>query len=424
MGSLEQEQLLDSPLHVDNSASAGLLDKHNRELEHLSLTNQPLKTVKFFCLAVLKCLHQFSVNTMKCNCLVVILLASAGGSLLFTRGRAYEETLQPVQELLRYLRFGLWWLVLGVASSIGLGSGLHTFVLYLGPHIALFTIKSVSCGRVDIKSAPYDTIQLRSGPSWLDKDCSEFGPPLFSLPGARVPLTSILNQIQLEAILWGIGTALGELPPYFISRAASISGREGELMEDLDSASKEDSGIISNHLKQIKKWLLSNRQYLNFFTILVLASVPNPLFDLAGIMCGQFGIPFWKFFTATLIGKAIIKTHIQTAFIISVCNNQLLDLIENQLVRVLGLIPGVASFLPNIISKLHTAREKYMAASPPVSSVKAKKWDLSLGSVWNTVVWLMLLNFSAKIVNTTAKGYLREQQEKELAALGNNRARE
>ncbi|KAK6804960.1 hypothetical protein RDI58_002744 [Solanum bulbocastanum] len=421
MGSLEQEQLLDSPLNVDNSASAGLLDKHNRELEHLSLMNQPLKTVKFFCLAVLKCLHQFSVNTIKCNCLVVILLASAGGSLLFTRGRAYEE---PVQELLRYLRFGLWWLVLGVASSIGLGSGLHTFVLYLGPHIALFTIKSVSCGRVDIKSAPYDTIQLRSGPSWLDKDCSEFGPPLFSLPGARVPLTSILNQIQLEAILWGIGTALGELPPYFISRAASISGREGELMEDLDSASKEDGGIISNHLKQIKKWLLSNRQYLNFFTILVLASVPNPLFDLAGIMCGQFGIPFWKFFTATLIGKAIIKTHIQTAFIISVCNNQLLDLIENQLVRVLGLIPGVASFVPNIISKLHIAREKYMAASPPVSSVKAKKWDLSLGSVWNSVVWLMLLNFSAKIVNTTAKGYLREQQEQELAALENNRAGE
>ncbi|KAL3381882.1 hypothetical protein AABB24_001797 [Solanum stoloniferum] len=418
MGSLEQDQLLDSPLNVDNSASAGLLDKHNRELEHLSLTNQPLKTVKFFCLAVLKCLHQFSVNTIKCSCLVVILLASAGGSLLFTRGRAYEE------ELLRYLRFGLWWLVLGVASSIGLVSGLHTFVLYLGPHIALFTIKSVSCGRVDIKSAPYDTIQLRSGPSWLDKDCSEFGPPLFSVPGARVPLTSILNQIQLEAILWGIGTALGELPPYFISRAASISGREGELMEDLDSASKEDSGIINNHLKQIKKWLLSNRQYLNFFTILVLASVPNPLFDLAGIMCGQFGIPFWKFFTATLIGKAIIKTHIQTAFIISVCNNQLMDFIENQLVRVLGLIPGVASFLPNIISKLHIAREKYMAASPPVSSAKAKKWDLSLGSVWNTVVWLMLLNFSAKIVNTTAKGYLREQQEKELAALENNRARE
>lgn len=97
---------------------------------------------------------------------------------------------------------------------------MHTFVLYLGPHIALFTIKAVQCGRVDLKSAPYDTIQLNRGPSWLDKDCSEFGPPLFSsLDGSHVPLSMILPQIQMEAVLWGIGTALGELPPYFISRA-------------------------------------------------------------------------------------------------------------------------------------------------------------------------------------------------------------
>lgn len=97
---------------------------------------------------------------------------------------------------------------------------MHTFVLYLGPHIALFTIKAVQCGRVDLKSAPYDTIQLNRGPSWLDKDCSEFGPSLFSsLDGSHVPLSMILAQIQMEAVLWGIGTALGELPPYFISRA-------------------------------------------------------------------------------------------------------------------------------------------------------------------------------------------------------------
>ena len=32
--------------------------------------------------------------------------------------------------------FALYWIGLGIASSIGLGTGLHTFVLYLGPHIA------------------------------------------------------------------------------------------------------------------------------------------------------------------------------------------------------------------------------------------------------------------------------------------------
>lgn len=102
------------------------------------------------------------------------------------------------------------------------GSGLHTFVLYLGPHIALFTMKAVQCGRVDIKNAPYDTIQFKTGPSWLERDCSEYGSSLFSsLDGSRVTLSSILPQVQLEAILWGIGTALGELPPYFISRAGN-----------------------------------------------------------------------------------------------------------------------------------------------------------------------------------------------------------
>ena len=39
--------------------------------------------------------------------------------------------------------------------------------------------------------------------------------------------------------------------------------------------------------------------------------IPNPLFDLAGITCGHCLVPFWTFFGATLIGKAIIKMHIQ-----------------------------------------------------------------------------------------------------------------
>jgi len=39
--------------------------------------------------------------------------------------------------------------------------------------------------------------------------------------------------------------------------------------------------------------------------------IPNPLFDLAGITCGHFLVPFGTFFGATLIGKAVIKMHIQ-----------------------------------------------------------------------------------------------------------------
>ncbi|XP_024029020.1 vacuole membrane protein KMS1 [Morus notabilis] len=396
---------------------SGLQEKHQQDLENLTLATQPFKTLKFFVLAVFLYIKRSIFYLLAKGGWLMLLstLALAVGVLLVTIDGPHEK---HVEELVKYFRFGLWWMALGVASSIGLGSGLHTFVLYLGPHIALFTIKAMKCGRVDLKSAPYDTIQLKRGPSWLDKDCSEFGPPLFPLVhGLRVPLSSILPQVQVEAILWGVGTAIGELPPYFLSRAASISGNRVDAMEDLDDSSNEDNGFWATHMRNIRRWLLSHSQHLNFITILILASIPNPLFDLAGIMCGQFGIPFWKFFLSTLIGKAIIKTHIQTVFIIAVCNNQLLNWIENELIWVLSFIPGLASALPNLTAKLDAVKEKYLTSAPVSSDSKVKKWDFSFASVWSTVVWLMLMNFFVKIVNATAQRYLKKQQDKEIAAL-------
>ena len=40
-----------------------------------------------------------------------------------------------------YLAWCAWWVGLGILSSVGLGTGLHTFLLYLGPHIAAVTVK-------------------------------------------------------------------------------------------------------------------------------------------------------------------------------------------------------------------------------------------------------------------------------------------
>ncbi|KAK7837007.1 vacuole membrane protein kms1 [Quercus suber] len=344
------------------------------------ITTQPFRTLKFFVLAVIQYIKSsISYLLAKGGWLMLLsTVAIAIGILVVAIDGPHEK---HVEEISRYFRFGLWWVALGVASSIGLGSGLHTFVLYLGPHIAFFTIKAMQCGRVDLKSAPYDTIQLERGPSWLDKDCSEFGPPLFQLlDGLRVPLSSILPQVQIEAILWGVGTAIGELPPYFISRAASESGKQLDAASEsskLGAPSSEGKGFIATRLNQIKHWLLSHSQHLNFFTILVLAS---------------------------------------TIFIISVCNNQLLNWIENELIWILSFIPGFASVLPNVIAKLNAMRDKYLIASAPATSnVKVKKWDFSVATLWNTVVWLMLMNFFVKIVNSTAQSYLKKQQEKELA---------
>lgn len=105
--------------------------------------------------------------------------------------------------------------------------------------------------------------------------------------------------------------------------------------------------------------------------------------------------------------------------------NQLLDLIENKLIWVLSFIPGLAATLPNLMSKLHNCGVKYISASPevvpdakvlhayalnlnrkaailaclyfsksdpfPLFFLKVKRWDLSIASIWSTVVWLMHL---------------------------------
>ena len=35
----------------------------------------------------------------------------------------------------------------------------------------------------------------------------------------QISFWTILLAVQIESFLWGLGTALGELPPYFVARA-------------------------------------------------------------------------------------------------------------------------------------------------------------------------------------------------------------
>ena len=44
---------------------------------------------------------------------------------------------------------------------------------------------------------------------------------------------TIYQAVILEAFLWGAGTAIGELPPYFVARAASSAGGIDEELQDI-----------------------------------------------------------------------------------------------------------------------------------------------------------------------------------------------
>lgn len=92
------------------------------------------------------------------------------------------------------------------------------------------------------------------------------------MDGSEISVKNFYLTICLEGMLWGFGTAIGELPPYFVSLAASKANKKS---------------IKSDKMNKIKRIIFEYVQKNSFLTILALASIPNPLFDLAGIICGH-----------------------------------------------------------------------------------------------------------------------------------------
>lgn len=80
-------------------------------------------------------------------------------------------------------------------------------------------------------------------------------------------------------------------------------------MEELNTSLSENEGRIAMLLNRSKRWFLSHAQYLNFFTILLLASVsqiiPVPNLTSAFILLFNYlhssGSLYAQFFNLTLI---------------------------------------------------------------------------------------------------------------------------
>lgn len=325
------------------------------------------------------------------------LLAVAVIAVLIYTSRHLEGPHQgKILEIEAYLLWCLWWVGLGVLSSVGLGTGLHTFLLYLGPHIASVTLASYECGTTDFPSPPYpDSIvcpepEANSAASNITK-------------AAAMTIWQIMSKVRVEAFCWGVGTALGELPPYFMARAHRLSGRddedddEDEFMELQETMNKrpEDLSWLDKAKLEVEKLV----EKVGFFGILACASIPNPLFDLAGITCGHFLVPFWTFFGATVIGKAVIKMHIQKLFVILAFNETLIATVVSQLHR----IPIIGLKLESPLKEaLRMQKEKLHRTDHPEGAEDAPP---ILSWIFEKLVLMMVIYFLVSILNSLAQSY-------------------
>lgn len=96
---------------------------------------------------------------------------------------------------------------------------------------------------------------------------------------------AVFNPLGV-ALAAGAGAAIGELSGY-------LAGFGG-------SAVVERAGMYEN----IKRWMETHPN-LSYLAITVLAFVPNPIFDLAGIAAGTLRMPIIRFLFFCWIGKTL-----------------------------------------------------------------------------------------------------------------------
>lgn len=370
------------------------------ERENVVLWRKPLTTINYF---FRECgiLGVEYLLKLWYNKIIVLLLFSLVGVYYVA-----SRTAGPHQQILGSVESQFWWCAwwvwLGIMSSVGLGTGLHTFLLYLGPHIAQVTLAAYSCNSVDFQEPPYP---------------NEIVCPEGDMSGNVMTIWQIIAKVRLEAFMWGAGTALGELPPYFMARGARLSGYDpdDEEMAEFEELQRlKSQGEAMSIIDRAKLAVEGIVERVGFFGILACASIPNPLFDLAGITCGHFLVPFWTFFGATLIGKAVIKMHIQKLFVIIAFN-------ETLLAKALNLI----AVLPLVGKRLETPFKTFLEKQKQKFHRKEGN-SQNTGGGGNILSWLfekliicMIIYFLLSIVNSFAQNYHKRihksEREKKIA---------
>ncbi|KAH9586121.1 SNARE associated Golgi protein [Trypanosoma melophagium] len=287
-----------------------------------------------------KAKNAFPANISRLNKAQFLLWWEKGKGDSFRRDAFFSQGIWREVEYL--VADAIWWLVLGILSSIGLGTGMHSGLLFLFPHIYLSCAAADSCGNSNYWTYP---VNLFYGPSDRTFLC------ITPTTTASVSIIARLFKVIPACVMWGAGTAIGEIPPYALSYAAA---RQGKRHGELEEASKYD---VLNHMKA---WTLEKIKRYGFWAILLLAAWPNMAFDLCGMACGQFLMPFWTFFGATFIGKALIKVNMQAVFFVYLFSG---NNIERIIRRVGGAVASVVT-LPSFIAPQGAKRliEKFVEA--------------------------------------------------------------
>ena len=287
-----------------------------------------------------------------------------------------------IMKLVFTLKFVIWWVGLGVLSSVGLGSGMHSGLLYAFPHAYWVCATAKKCGNLNFNN--FNDMWFNSNYNAQTFEC-------LGDDGSEATYFGVMLKILPVFILWGSGTALGEIPPYALSYSAKASGIKNADMDEIDDI-RNKKDLVS--ILQVQ--MLDFMEYYDFWGIVLMAAWPNAAFDLCGIVCGMLQFPFWKFFGATLIGKGFMKAPMQCLFFAFLFfNNAIFDGI---LTALQNQIQSISGFDADLVGKAEKLRNKIASqggdvaasageATPDMTGIASY---LSFGALWNLFMTVVI----------------------------------
>ena len=119
----------------------------------------------------------------------------------------------------------LYWLVLGILSSIGLGTGLQTGVLFVLPYIILTYNQNK-----DFLLLTLNDNETFFNQSNVTNFTSNFVNDTYLYTLSDTDIYGLIYKTYFACLrvvlVWGVGTALGEAPPYFIAYTYDITNKK------------------------------------------------------------------------------------------------------------------------------------------------------------------------------------------------------
>ena len=328
--------------------------------KELKLSVRPLVTLRYFRRAVGAVRAPAPGARELCAGGAVLVVAYAVA--LVARGAVGTQAARHTARALAAASYCLWWFVCGVLSTAGLGTGMQTGALFLFPHCARLATDWRRLGPASATTRALADRWLAKGAPAEDAGRPDASPGASEAPAARAaPASSFLGGLRRGAggvslgaarggeadaardaasfrarsrdgraalalraavpgFFSGAGSAVGELVPFFLARAARRAGADPFAVIEEEEAAADDEAparrprlpLLAARTRARLEAALADGA---FWKIFVLAALPNPFFDLCGLVCGSLDVSLGTYFGACFAAKALVRTPLQTMFV-------------------------------------------------------------------------------------------------------------